>query len=221
MEDAAAEESELHPELHDGAQVPEGERLEDGHRGALVILPAELSRVAERAQAVDDAREQGVGHRRQRPRVDASVDRTERAGAVAAIDGLDLHPGEEALGIAPEAAHAGVADGAEDGVIDRRPEQRLVEEDALREVAPLVGTVDRDPAPRPHGCGAHDVGTGALGLIGNVLWFVFAGIWLFVGHIVSALACAITIIGIPFAIQHLKIALAALAPIGKSVVKAD
>ena len=78
----------------------------------------------------------------------------------------------------------------------------------------------REAVERESVTGAHDIGTGALGLIGNVVWFVFAGIWLFIGHIVSALVCAITIIGIPFAIQHLKIAFVALAPIGKSVVKA-
>lgn len=63
-----------------------------------------------------------------------------------------------------------------------------------------------------------DIGTGAIGLMGNIVWFIFAGIWLAIGHVLSALACAITIIGIPFAIQHLKLAGIALAPIGKTIV---
>lgn len=63
-----------------------------------------------------------------------------------------------------------------------------------------------------------DIGTGALGLIGNVLWFIFAGIWLAIGHVMSAIACFVTIIGIPFAIQHLKLAGIALAPIGQTIV---
>jgi len=63
-----------------------------------------------------------------------------------------------------------------------------------------------------------DIGTGLLGLIGNIIWFIFAGAWLAIGHIVSALACFITIIGIPFGIQHLKLAGLALAPIGKTIV---
>ncbi len=63
-----------------------------------------------------------------------------------------------------------------------------------------------------------DIGTGALGMLGNVLWFVFAGIWLAIGHVMSAIACFVTIIGIPFAIQHLKLAGIALAPIGQTVV---
>jgi uncharacterized membrane protein YccF (DUF307 family) len=63
-----------------------------------------------------------------------------------------------------------------------------------------------------------DIGTGSMGLLGNILWFVCAGIWLAIGHVVSAFACAITIIGIPFAIQHLKLAGIALAPIGKTIV---
>ncbi|AIW20871.1 MULTISPECIES: YccF domain-containing protein [Vibrio] len=63
-----------------------------------------------------------------------------------------------------------------------------------------------------------DIGTSPLGLVGNVIWFVFAGIWLAIGHILSAVACFVTIIGIPFAIQHLKLAYISLAPIGKTVV---
>jgi uncharacterized membrane protein YccF (DUF307 family) len=66
--------------------------------------------------------------------------------------------------------------------------------------------------------GKEDIGTGPLGLIGNILWFVFAGIWLAIGHLASALLCFISIIGIPFGIQHLKLAVIALAPIGKTVV---
>ncbi|MDD3343330.1 MAG: YccF domain-containing protein [Sulfurospirillaceae bacterium] len=63
-----------------------------------------------------------------------------------------------------------------------------------------------------------DIGTGTWGLIGNVLWFIFAGFWLAIGHILSAIACAITIIGIPFAIQHLKLVVISLAPIGMTIV---
>ncbi len=66
--------------------------------------------------------------------------------------------------------------------------------------------------------GATDIGTGALGLVGNVLWFVFAGIWLALGHVVTAVGCFLTIIGIPFGIQHLKLAVLALAPVGKTIV---
>ena len=66
--------------------------------------------------------------------------------------------------------------------------------------------------------GRDDIGTGVLGMLGNVIWFVFVGIWLAIGHVISALACFITIIGIPFGIQHLKLAMIALAPIGMTVV---
>ncbi|EGA71117.1 hypothetical protein VISI1226_06333 [Vibrio sinaloensis DSM 21326] len=63
-----------------------------------------------------------------------------------------------------------------------------------------------------------DIGTSPLGVIGNVVWFLLAGIWLAIGHILSAVACFVTIIGIPFALQHLKLAYISLAPIGKTVV---
>jgi len=66
--------------------------------------------------------------------------------------------------------------------------------------------------------GRSDLGTGPLGLLGNVLWFVVAGWWLAIGHLTSALACFVTIVGIPFGIQHIKLALIALAPVGMQVV---
>lgn len=66
-----------------------------------------------------------------------------------------------------------------------------------------------------------DIGTGVLGMLANVIWFVFAGVWLAIGHIMSALACFITIIGIPFGIQHLKLAIIAIAPIGQTIVSSE
>ena len=69
--------------------------------------------------------------------------------------------------------------------------------------------------------GKEDVGTGGLGALGNIIWFLLAGIWLAIGHVLSAAACFITIIGIPFGIQHLKLAGIALAPIGKTIVEKE
>lgn len=69
--------------------------------------------------------------------------------------------------------------------------------------------------------GKEDIGTGGLGLIGNIIWFLVAGVWLAIGHVLSAAACFITIIGIPFGIQHLKLAGIALAPIGKTIVEKE
>lgn len=68
--------------------------------------------------------------------------------------------------------------------------------------------------------GRGDIGTGVLGLIGNVIWLVLAGWWLAIGHLLAALALAITIVGIPFAWAHLKLAGIALWPIGKVIVPA-
>jgi uncharacterized membrane protein YccF (DUF307 family) len=58
-------------------------------------------------------------------------------------------------------------------------------------------------------------GVGALPL--NVIWLVFAGVWIFLSHLGLAVACAVTVIGIPFAIQHVKLAFLALAPFGVRV----
>ncbi len=79
----------------------------------------------------------------------------------------------------------------------------------------------REAIDRRQLTGQADAGTGALGVVGNVLWFVLAGLWLAIGHLVSAVACFVTIIGIPFALQHLKLAGISLAPIGKVVVTAE
>jgi uncharacterized membrane protein YccF (DUF307 family) len=68
--------------------------------------------------------------------------------------------------------------------------------------------------------GREDIGTGPLGLLGNIIWFMLAGWWLALGHLVTALLCAITIVGIPFAWAHLKLAGIALWPIGKVIVPA-
>lgn len=76
--------------------------------------------------------------------------------------------------------------------------------------------VDRDQLT-----GRQDIGTGAMGFLGNVIWFLFAGIWLAIGHVLCAAANFVTIIGIPFGFQHLKLAMLALAPIGKTVVDND
>jgi uncharacterized membrane protein YccF (DUF307 family) len=69
--------------------------------------------------------------------------------------------------------------------------------------------------------GREDIGTGPFGFLGNLVWLVLAGWWLALGHLVTALLLAVTIIGIPFAWAHLKLAGLALWPIGKIIVMAD
>jgi uncharacterized membrane protein YccF (DUF307 family) len=69
--------------------------------------------------------------------------------------------------------------------------------------------------------GAEDLGTGLFGMLGNIIWLVLAGWWLALGHLITALVLALTIIGIPFAWAHLKLAGVALWPIGKMIVPVD
>jgi uncharacterized membrane protein YccF (DUF307 family) len=69
--------------------------------------------------------------------------------------------------------------------------------------------------------GTEDVGTGPLGVLGNIVWLVLAGWWLALGHLITAILLAVTIIGIPFAWAHLKLAGIALWPIGKVIVLAE
>ncbi len=59
--------------------------------------------------------------------------------------------------------------------------------------------------------------SGCLAIIFNVLWILFGGFWIAVTHLVLALIFAITIIGLPFASQHVKMAGLAIAPFGRSI----
>ena len=66
----------------------------------------------------------------------------------------------------------------------------------------------------------NSIGSGPLGFLGNLIWLVLAGWWLALAHIVTAILLAVTIIGIPFAWAHLKLAGISLWPVGRDVVPA-
>ena len=78
----------------------------------------------------------------------------------------------------------------------------------------------RKAVSRAEHTGQHDIGTGPLGMVGNIIWLVLAGWWLALMHLITAFLLALTIIGIPFAWAHLKLAGIALWPIGKVIVPA-
>lgn len=69
----------------------------------------------------------------------------------------------------------------------------------------------RTVVARPHGYGA-------VTTIGNVIWLIFAGWWLALGHLITGVALCITIIGIPFGVQNFKLIAIALMPLGKEIV---
>ena len=64
-------------------------------------------------------------------------------------------------------------------------------------------------------------GAGTGSFIGNVLWFLLAGLWMAIAHVVTGVLLCITIIGIPLGIADFKLAAAAIAPLGKDVVATD
>ncbi|MGV0812259.1 YccF domain-containing protein [Mycolicibacterium boenickei] len=64
-------------------------------------------------------------------------------------------------------------------------------------------------------------GTRPGALIGNIIWIVLFGWWLALGHLVSAVAMAVTIIGIPLALADLKMIPVSLVPLGKEIVPVD
>jgi len=64
--------------------------------------------------------------------------------------------------------------------------------------------------------------TAGLGsAIGNVIWFILAGWWLALGHIITAIAMFITIIGIPLGLANLKLVPVSVTPLGREIVDAD
>ncbi|HVW41316.1 MAG TPA: YccF domain-containing protein [Amycolatopsis sp.] len=61
-----------------------------------------------------------------------------------------------------------------------------------------------------------DAGVGSL--IGNVVWIIFAGWWLAIGHLVTGLALCVTIIGIPLGVANFKMIPISLLPLGRQIV---
>ncbi len=80
---------------------------------------------------------------------------------------------------------------------------------ALFALWPFGRTVVDKPGPN----------TGAM--VGNVIWVVLCGVWLAIGHILSAIAMALTIVGIPLALANLKLIPVSLMPLGKEIVPVD
>jgi uncharacterized membrane protein YccF (DUF307 family) len=62
-----------------------------------------------------------------------------------------------------------------------------------------------------------DISTGCLTVIMNIIWIITGGIWISLSHVVFGFLFSITIIGIPFGLQHFKLAALALSPFGKEI----
>ncbi len=58
---------------------------------------------------------------------------------------------------------------------------------------------------------------GCLSTVMNIIWILIGGLWISITHFVFGLVLAITIIGIPFALQHFKLGMLALTPFGKEI----
>ena len=57
--------------------------------------------------------------------------------------------------------------------------------------------------------------------VGNVIWFIFCGWWLAIGHLITGVALCITIIGIPLGLANFKLIPVSLLPLGREIVPAD
>jgi uncharacterized membrane protein YccF (DUF307 family) len=64
----------------------------------------------------------------------------------------------------------------------------------------------------------HKPGAGAPSTVANVLWFVLAGLWMALAHVVLGIVLCLTIIGIPLGLGNFKLAAVAIAPLGKEIV---
>ena len=62
--------------------------------------------------------------------------------------------------------------------------------------------------------------SGCLYILMNILWLFLGGIWICLSHLAFGIVLCITIIGIPFGLQHFKLAALALSPFGKDIVGA-
>ncbi len=62
------------------------------------------------------------------------------------------------------------------------------------------------------------IGIGSLNLVLNIIWLVFGGIWLFFTHMIWGVVLCISIIGIPFGLQHFKMMRLAFTPFGRRLV---
>ena len=60
---------------------------------------------------------------------------------------------------------------------------------------------------------------GCLSVIMNILWILTGGIWISLSHLVFGIVLCITVIGIPFGLQHFKLAKLALTPFGKTIIE--
>ena len=63
--------------------------------------------------------------------------------------------------------------------------------------------------------------SGVPSTIGNIIWIIFAGWWLALAHIATAIALAVTIIGIPLALANIKLIPVSLVPLGRVVVPVE
>jgi uncharacterized membrane protein YccF (DUF307 family) len=64
-----------------------------------------------------------------------------------------------------------------------------------------------------------DAGAGST--IGNVIWFVLAGWWLAIGHLIAGVLDCLTIIGIPLGLAHFKLIPVSVTPFGREIVDVD
>ena len=64
-------------------------------------------------------------------------------------------------------------------------------------------------------------GAGAGALLGNIIWIIFAGWWLALGHLTTGIALCLTIIGIPLGVANFKLIPVSLLPLGKEIVPSN
>ena len=73
----------------------------------------------------------------------------------------------------------------------------------------------------PFGWDCNPGGFGVMGALGNVIWILICGIYLCLCHLIIGALLCVTVIGIPFGLQHFKMAKISLVPFGAEIVRVD
>lgn len=69
--------------------------------------------------------------------------------------------------------------------------------------------------------GRHGERGSAARALGNILWFVFGGWYLALSHVFAGILCCLSVVGIPFGLQHFKLGGLAIAPLGRRIVSVE
>ena len=188
------------------------------------VLQKEIDEVYATQLIADEILDNGVVEQHQR----FIHSLTEINGGCAVISDLSnrksyiaVHPWAHFLGLTPEEAALSVIDSMDEDCIYRRIHPEDLVEKRLLEYQFFQKTFSMSSEERLKyrgRCRSGNRSSGCLYILMNILWIFLGGIWICLSHLVFGAILCITIIGIPFGLQHFKLAALALSPFGKDII---